>query len=54
MSKFKLFKKDYINLKKLIDHAIQKNKDFLHFKGIKLSVFTAKLMYESIPKDIKD
>lgn len=43
---FKLFPKDYEDLKKKIDEAIQRNKDFLHFKGVKLSVCVAKRIYE--------
>lgn len=38
----RMFPQDYERLKTLIDKAIQGNKDFLHFKGVKLHIDTAK------------
>lgn len=46
----KLFPQDYEHLKVLIDKAAQTNKDFVFFKGIKLSLWVAKRIYTNKEK----
>ena len=45
-----LFPKDYEALKIYIDKAIQKNQDYVCFKGIMLHLTVAKRMYENYIK----
>ncbi len=49
-----LFPKDYEHLKELIDKAIQRNQETLHFKGVRLFVHQAKKMYQAYAERIKE